>query len=152
MVAVFSVVCVCVTIYQSMRIARLETTGLRAQGEVVRLQQEYSFNDHGDRYVYYPIVAYRVDTNLTVEFKDSVGSNPPIYRRGDKVTVLYLSDNPQHEAIIDRGFWGNWLISAILFVASAFLIMLLIVMLRGRTAQTPPTAAAFTDLRRQAPT
>src|SRR5439155_827275 len=84
-------------------------------GEVVRLKSESS--DHGG-YSYYPIVRFRTETNALVEFKDSVGSNPPSYRVGDKVTVLYLLDNPSQEAIIDRGLFWNWAIPAFLFVGA----------------------------------
>jgi len=53
------------------------------------------------------------------------------------VIVLYLADNPQREVMIDRGFWGNWAIPAILFLAAAFVIGLLVLMLRGGALQKP---------------
>jgi hypothetical protein len=136
--AFFAVVLVCIGIYQSMKLARLESTGLRADGEVVRLQRESS-DDGGS--VYYAVVKFRTEKGVSIEFKDSVGSNPPSYRRGDKVTVLYLADNPQQEAMIDRGFWGNWAIPAILFLAAAIVICLLVLMLRGGALQKPAIPA-----------
>jgi len=65
-----------------------------------------------------------------LEFKDNVGSNPPSHRPGDTVTVLYLPDNPQREAIIDRGIWWNWAIPGIVFLFAAFLVLILIGILR----------------------
>ena len=145
---VFAVILIGVGIHQSVKLARLESTGLRAPGEVVRLKDEYS--DNGGR-IYFAVVKFRTEKNVRVEFKDSLGSNPPSYRRGDKVTVLYLADNPQ-QAMIDRGFWGNWAIPALLFLAAAFVIGLLVMMLRGgalrKTAvpepsgETPPASEA----------
>ena len=134
-VGIFAVVLFAVGIYQSAKIARLEATGLRAQGEVIRLKSESSSGDHGG-YSYYPIVRFRTENSARVEFKDSVGSNPPSYRVGDKVTVLYLADNPSQEAIIDRGLFWNWAIPAFLFAGAVLLLGLLLVMLRTARAQS----------------
>ena len=69
---VFAVILLGIGIYQSTFIAHLETTGLRAQGEVVRLKEEYN-NGH---YNYFAIVRCRAANNMTVQFKDEFGSNP----------------------------------------------------------------------------
>jgi hypothetical protein len=134
-IALFAVILACAGTYQSIKIARLQTTGLRAPGEVVRLHEEYSSGDSGGQRNYFAVVKFQSEKNVPVEFKDSLGSNPPSYRRGDKVTVLYLADNPKQEAIIDRGFWGNWAIPAIIFLAAAFVTWLLVVMLRAGSFQ-----------------
>ena len=122
-------------IQESRKLSRLEALGLRAPGEVVRLQRDYSSDDSG-RTVYFAIVRFRTESNVRVEFKDSVGSNPPSYRRGDKVTVLYLADNPQRDAMIDHGVWGNWVIPALLFLAVAFVLWLLVMMVRHGVLRT----------------
>lgn len=119
-------------VFQSMKISRLEAQGLRTQGQVVRLNSEHS-SGSGGGYSYYPVVRFRTQQNATVEFKDSVGSNPPTHRAGDKVTVLYLAGDPQRQAIIDRGFLLNWSIPAILFLVGAGLAMLCIVLRRQTT-------------------
>jgi hypothetical protein len=115
-------------IFQGMKIAHLEAVGLRAQGEVVRLKEESSSGSSS----YYAIVKYRTDRNESVEFKDNVGSNPPSHRRGDKVTVLYLADDPQ-EATVDRGTWWNWAIPGIMVMSAAFLVWLMVAILRSGT-------------------
>jgi len=92
----------------------------------------------------YPIVKFRTDRNVLVEFKDNVGSNPPSHRPGDKVTVLYLADNPRQEAIIDRGVWWSWRIPGIIFSFAAFLAGLLVVILRGgKPLDTPGVATSL---------
>ena len=131
----FAVVLIGLALYQANKTWRLETAGVRAPGEVVRLNAEES----SDSTSYYPVVRYRTQANETVEFKDSIGSNPPSYRSGDKVTVLYLAANPQRQAIIDRGFW-NWAIPAILLFAALFLACISIAILRNRTRLKPVTA------------
>jgi Protein of unknown function (DUF3592) len=72
---------------------------------------------------------------MTVEFKDSVGSSPPSHRPGDKVTVLYLPGSPQQDTIIDRGIWWNWAIPGIVFLFAAFVVLILVGMLRKTTVQ-----------------
>jgi hypothetical protein len=144
LVAAFAAVLLAVGVYQARDIARLESSGLRAQGEVVRLKSEAS---SGDRHSgYHPIVRFRTEKNVTVEFKDSVGSNPPSYRPGDKVTVLYNADDPRGDAIIDRGLVGNWAIPGLLFLGTALLGWLFAVMVAGRRAgdadAPTPVAAA----------
>jgi hypothetical protein len=127
---IFAVVLLLVGIYESVDIARLETVGFRAQGQVVRLKSEYSSGSNGGHYTSYAIVRFRTENNVTVEFKDNVGADPPTYRAGDRVTVLYLPANPQKDVIIDRGIW-NWAIPGVVFLAVAFIVVLLIGM-RGR--------------------
>ena len=114
-------------VFQSMKISRLETQGLRAQGQVVRMNSE-SRSSGG--YTYYPVVRFRTVANTTVEFKDSVGTNPPTHRAGDKVTVLYLAGDPQRQAIIDRGFVLNWAIPGVVFLFAAGLAMLCVTLRR----------------------
>lgn len=130
---VFAVILLGIGIYQSTFIAHLETTGLRAQGEVVRLKEEYN-NGH---YNYFAIVRYRAANNMTVQFKDEFGSNPPSHRVGEKVTVLYLPDNLS-KAIIDRGMFWNWSIPAILFLFFACVVGIVVWVLR--VPQYPPAA------------
>ncbi len=127
LVGVFALVLAAIGVFQGYKMSRLEASGLRAQGAVVSLREEES----GDDWSYYPIVRYQTDKNLSVEFKDSIGSNPPSYRTGDKVSVLYLADEPQR-AVIDRGIW-NWAIPGLLLLGGAFVAWLALAMLRGAT-------------------
>jgi Protein of unknown function (DUF3592) len=129
---IFVAILIVIGIYQSIRISRLEAAGLRAQGQVVRLKSEHS-SDSGGHDSYYAIVRFRTNRNVSYEFKDSVGSNPPSYRPGDKVTVLYLAGDPQQDVIIDRGLFWNWAIPAIIFLAAAFVALILIGIRRFNT-------------------
>jgi Protein of unknown function (DUF3592) len=143
LVAAFGIILLAVGIYQARNIARLESSGLRAQGHVVRLKSEASAGDR--QYSYHPIVRFRTEKNVTIEFTDSVGSNPPGYRPGDTVTVLYNADDPRGDAIIDRGVVGNWAIPGLLFLGTALLGWLFAVMIAGRRAgdaEVPRPAAA----------
>jgi hypothetical protein len=96
----------------------------------VRLKDEYRSGSGGGHYSYYAIIRFTTEKNITSEFKDNVGSNPPSHRPGDKVTVLYLPKNPQLEAIIDRGIWWNRAILGVVFLIAAFVVLILIGMRR----------------------
>ncbi|HWE25667.1 MAG TPA: DUF3592 domain-containing protein, partial [Myxococcales bacterium] len=74
---------------------------LPAEGRVVDL----AASDSSDSTTYAPVVEFEVN-DRTYRFRDSVGSNPPSYRRGDEVKVLYDPDRPSH-ARIDRGRWNR---------------------------------------------
>lgn len=68
--------------------------------------------DGGSSYTYYPFVAFSGTTGGEhLEFRDKVGGNPAIYKRGDKVDVLFDPANPE-DAIIDRRFW-NWAVGSL---------------------------------------
>jgi hypothetical protein len=131
-VAFFAVALALVGCYQGYRMARLESAGIHADGEVIDLKEESS--NHG--YSYYPIVRFPIGNNRSVQFKDGVGSDPPSYEVGERVRVLYLADDLR-VAIIDRGIW-NWIIPSV-FVVAAFLLVWLFVFLRSQRGGEPLT-------------
>jgi hypothetical protein len=92
---------------------------LHAEGQVVDLVDSHSGS--GDGHTYSAIVEFQVD-GRTYKFTDSVGSNPPLQRRGDSVLVLYDPDQPRH-ARIDRGKW-NLLLPTIVSAFGALLCSL----------------------------
>jgi hypothetical protein len=133
-IALFALLLAGIGVFQGMRIAQLETRGLRADGEVVDLKEESGSDGHSS---YYPIVRYRTQAGADIQFKDSVGSDPPTRRPGDKVRVLYLEARPGSDAIIDRGAIFNWAIPAFLFAGAVFLGWLTLFLRRG----SPPKPA-----------
>jgi hypothetical protein len=82
----------------------LQSTGVHAHGTV--LFSELKRNLHGS--TYYPVVQFATPTGFPVQFRDRMGSDPPAYRDGEPVDVLYFSDSPETTATIDRGRL-NWL-------------------------------------------
>jgi hypothetical protein len=140
-VLIFAVLLASFAVLQANMVARLQSAGLRAEGQVVNLKGEYSSSSHGGSYSYYPIVRYRTATNVAVEFKDNIGSNPPSYRVGDKVTVLYLPDSPRTQVMIDRGAFWNWALPGVLG-AGAVLLFWLFSFLRRADAQAAGTHGA----------
>lgn len=122
-------------VYQSRALMRLESSGIRAAGVVTGFS---SSHDH-DGVTYHPLVTYTDGAGRSTGFTDSVGSNPPLYRQGEAVTVLYL---PQQSgsAIIDRGLW-NWLPSLLLYLFGAALTAVGVSVLRAPRPEPSQTAA-----------
>ena len=55
-----------------------------------------------------------------VKALDAMGSNPPAYREGDPVNVVYFRNLPQQTATIDRGIL-DWLAPGVLCVMGTVL-------------------------------
>lgn len=90
-----------------------EATAIKARGEVVRLISK----SDSESTTYYPEISFTTQDGREIEFRDSVGSNPPSAKRGDEVKVLYNPERPS-EAIVDRG-WFNHAPAVILMVIGA---------------------------------
>jgi uncharacterized protein DUF3592 len=106
---------------------------IRAPGRVVEL----AASDSSDDVTYAPVVEFEGHGERQ-RFKDSISSNPPSYRTGDAVQVLYDPGDPRR-ARIDRGLWNR----AIPVLVGAFGALLSLCGLwirpRGSQSSTPVT-------------
>jgi len=75
---------------------------VRAPGVVVEMATNHS-SDGADTYA--PVVDFE-HQGRKYTFKDTISSNPPSFRRGEAVGVLYDPDQPR-DARIDRGRWNK---------------------------------------------
>lgn len=75
---------------------------IKTEGTVVDLALSRSSNST----TYSPIVQFTSRDGQAIEFISSFSSNPPSYRKGEKVEVLYLPVNPQDAKI--SGFFSLW--------------------------------------------
>jgi hypothetical protein len=106
-------------IHLGRRIFLLESTGVRAPGTVLFCELQKTL--HGSSY--YPVVQFATRSGSTVQFRDTMGSNPPVYHEGEPVQVLYLPDTPEASATIDRGRL-NWIAPAALSVGGLALAVI----------------------------
>jgi len=83
-------------------------------------------------------VAYTDGHGRKVAFRDSVGTNPPMYRAGQGVTVLY-APGEEAWAVVDRGLW-NWLPSVILYLLGGAVFAGGLAGLRSRGVEVPLAA------------
>jgi len=82
----------------------LQMQGQRTGGTVIRLEADHDASHPS----YFPVVRFVTASGSSREFRDSTGTNPPSYRSGDSVRVLYLAQAAAAEPIIDRGL-RNWI-------------------------------------------
>lgn len=97
---------------------RLEN-GLRAPGEIVgrKYNRPSSSDSQG---TYSAIVEFYDEAGQRYKFTEKHGSSHPTFKKGDRVTVVYMPDNP-HDAIVDQGLW-NWLLSGCLGLGALLMI------------------------------
>ena len=94
----------------------LLSTGERAHGTVLFCELVKTL--HGSSY--YPVVQFATHHGQAVQFRDKMGNDPPAYREGEGVDVLYFPAVPETSATIDRGVL-NWLAPVILCIGGVFL-------------------------------
>jgi hypothetical protein len=106
---VIGIAAIGLSVHLGRQLAHREAAAVRAPGIVISLADDRN----SDGTVYHPVVRFTAATGEAVEFKDRMGSDPPSYHVGETVTVLYETDAPAQQAMIDRGAW-NWLPSILL--------------------------------------
>lgn len=107
--------------YSGMHIIDKIQNGVPASGVVTGFDHKRSGSAGTGDLLYYSLVSFKDASGSIVKFRDSHGSSHRMYKRGDKVDVLYDPRDPE-DAIIDRGVL-NWLISGVLFVFGILLFL-----------------------------
>jgi hypothetical protein len=102
-----------------LRQAELLYDGLRAPGYINKNEPRIGDGRLGSKTRFHAVVSFTDIEGKYHWFTDSLGTAPPLYAEGEKVTVLYLKDDPA-SAAIDRGVW-NWLLPALLAATGALL-------------------------------
>jgi hypothetical protein len=105
-------------ISEASKVYSLETHGDRTNGEVIDIFR----SGFGRRASFYPVVQFQTSDNRSVVFKETFDFKWPGFKRGDRVEVLYDTNNPEGWAIIDAGFWGNLWRSLFPFLACGFIL------------------------------
>jgi len=96
--------------------ATFEATAQSTSGTVINLLKGVETHRNRDGFsrssVYYkPVVAFTDGQGQVQEIHSTSGSNPPTYKRGEQVAVLYDPDNPEFAVIDD---WRRHLAGMIL--------------------------------------
>jgi len=97
----------------------LQSGGERVRGTVLFCELKKTL--HGSSY--YPVVQFATRSGAAVQFRDSMGSNPPAYREGEPVDVVYFPGSAQRSATIDRGLL-NWIAPTALCIGGFFLALI----------------------------
>lgn len=91
---------------------QVSADGVVAQGEVVSLKRERSTGRRGSKTTYYPVFRFTAQDGREYRVKHNQGSNPPAWKKGEKVELIYLPDNP--EKALPNTFWGKYTVSVFL--------------------------------------
>lgn len=103
------------------RTKRFLSTAREVRGQVVGIESRRGRGQHASR-MHYPVLRYRTQEGTQHEVVSSVGSNPPRYKEGDSVTLLYDPQNPLDARI--HTFLNVWLFPVVLGgVGGAFVLV-----------------------------
>ena len=104
-------------------------------GKVIELDDQTASSFKLDRYkspgnIYAPVVLFKTERQERVAFTTQIRTDPPMYKPGDVVDVLYLPDNPQVAKINTLFYlWSPALFSGV------FAAIFIIVSIRTRKDQ-----------------
>lgn len=102
------------------RTKRFLAAAREARAEVVGMDERHGGSSQSRSY--HPILRYRTQEGVTKEIVSSVGSNPPRYKKGDSVAILYDPAKPDDMRI--HSFANVWLVPLILgFVGVIFIVV-----------------------------
>ncbi len=79
--------------------------GITAQGEVVSLKRERSSGRRGGS-TYFPVFRFTAQDGQEYRVKYNQGSNLPVWKKGEKVELIYSPDAP--EKAIPNTVWGKY--------------------------------------------
>jgi Protein of unknown function (DUF3592) len=116
---------------------------IEVPGSVIEMLRVRDNDNTG--YLFVPVVRFKTVEGNTVEFESSFRSNPPAYRTGQAVSVLYDPSEPRSAAI--RGLLSLWFMPMILgFIGSIFLIVgTAMVVLSGWAGKFFETGASWSN-------
>ncbi len=100
------------------RTRRFLSSAQEAQAEVVGLQKRQGTEREIS---YYPVLRFRTQSGATKEVVSSVGSNPPRYKEGDSLAILY--DPQQPEAVRIHSFANVWIMPLVLGGTGALMLL-----------------------------
>jgi hypothetical protein len=93
----------------------------RAEGTVVQVVSQARTSNGEQKTYFYPVIEFVTRDGESVRFQDSTGSNPPEYREGERVQVLYDPLTPESARI--ESFAGLWLMPTVLLGFGAVFVL-----------------------------
>ncbi len=90
----------CAALYHHRNTQKFLASAVETTGTVVALNEESSNDtDSVTGTTYRPVIGFRIDAARAFTFESMVHSNPPLYRVGDTVPVLYNPLDPNQARI-----------------------------------------------------
>jgi len=95
------------SVYFYVKEKQFEKIAVSAPGTVIDLIKKERRSDNNRRtLVYVPVIQFTDQNGKLQEYHSPHGSNPPDYKHGDKVMILYEPDNPEFAKMDD---WQRYL-------------------------------------------
>ena len=88
--------------------------GVTVQGKVVSLKRERSSGRRSSGTTYYPVFRFTAQDGKEYRVEHNQGSNPPAWKKGEKVELIYLPDDPQ--SAVPNTFWGKYGVTVFLLI------------------------------------
>jgi hypothetical protein len=106
-------------LHQVLTLVRYARRGQRAEGRVSKVERHESGGGRSGRSVSYHVtVAYEVG-GRSFEIGPAMGSNPPLYRKDERLPVYYFPERPAEARLVCRREYGKWL----LFMLACFALV-----------------------------
>ncbi len=95
---------------------------ISTEGKVIELVRKKSGNSSNNSISYHPLVSFVDQEGYNSEFLSSSGSNPPAYKVGEKVEILYNPESPLDAKINSFSpLWGGVAITG--FLGTTFTLL-----------------------------
>lgn len=104
----------------------------RTFGTVIRFEEK---EDHDGTPDYYPVISFQANSGEAYSYTATIGMNPPSYKIGERVRVLYPTIDPSGAKLDSIGeIWGMVILSGIMGIAflPAGLVYPIVLYRRGR--------------------
>lgn len=88
------------------RVSQLQRQAAVASGTVVGLVKRVRYTEQGTEINYAPRVRFRTADGQEIQFESRTGNNPPAWRAGDDIEVLYFPEQPGRAEV--NSFWQLW--------------------------------------------
>lgn len=115
------IIFLCIVVGSTIQIVHKVKTYNQVEGIVTELVRK-------DNY-YYPVITFTTLANEEIEYIPSSGQNPPNHRVGNKVELLYDTDNPYR--VIMNNFEDRWATRIIFSIIGLICTGMGVIMVRG---------------------
>ncbi|MEQ4986311.1 DUF3592 domain-containing protein [Proteus vulgaris] len=115
--AIIGVIIFIITLFVIKSELHLVRNGIETTGIVIDQNMSKSSSE---RSIYHPIIQFTTNDNREITFRSLEGSNPPRFHLGEKISVIYLQNDPQRATINNfLGLYGAGTILGIFSLAFA---------------------------------
>jgi len=87
-----SVAVLAITVRVLVKQKKIKANGFEATGVIYELSQSTNPNDN----IIFPVIRFLTDKNIWITKKSNLGTAPGLYKKGQKVKIIYQKDDPEN--------------------------------------------------------